>query len=1155
MRKLIISALFICLILANNAFSSDDKTVNLYQEQTSFSIHSESPEVLSINNSLSGIEFKEVKTKAGVFSKIIIEGYTNNHKPGYPELPVLSMIIEVPYGAEISFKIVGFEKELVDLNSVGITSKIAPSQPPVSKSTDPDKINYIYNEAVYNSDKTISSDPVKVEYIGKMRGRQLARLTLSPFSYNPVQNVLEVLNGLEVEIKFENADFALTQELREKYYSPYFENDFENILGYQIEQSKDSLTRYPVKMVIVSDPMFQTNLQPYVEWKTKKGFTVIVAYTNNPQVGNTTTSIKNYLQGLYNAGTPSDPAPTFIVFAGDVAQVPTFQAGGHVSDLYYCEYDGGGDYLPEVYYGRFSAVNPEQLDAQLNKTLEYEQYTFPDETFLDEVVMIAGVDANYAPIHGNGHINYGTDNYFNPAHGLTSHTYLYPASGNASSQIIQHVSNGAGYVNYTAHGFSGGWADPSFHTSDIAGLQNAHKYPLMVGNCCLTSTFDDPECFGEALLRANQKGAIGYIGASNSTYWDEDYYFGVGVGPIVLNPTYAQTSLGAFDCTFHDHGEPQSKWYPTQAQMMFAGNLAVTAGAPSNAQYYWEIYHLMGDPSLMIYFSVPAPLNASHLASIPVGMNTLQVTTEPGAYVAISFNGSLLDAQLVDSSGMVNLVFTPMANVGIADVVATKQNREPYIGTVNVIPGNTPFVIYKSHSIDDSKGNSNGKADYDEDILLDTDLENVGSQVAYGVQATISTNDPYITLIDNSEVWGDIAGSSSLTKNGAFEFSTSDDIPDQHMVGFDIDITDNSGGNWNSVFNVTVNAPALEIGSIAISDVAGGNGDGVVDPGETIEITIECKNNGHSDALTSVAVLNTTSVNANIINSSVALGTIPNSNLTYATYNVEVDASAPLGSAIDFDFNLNSGKYGAQHDFILKVGIIAEDFETGDFLKFPWNTLGNKPWFISTNDPFEGTYCSQSGDISGNQLSIMVISMDVVVDDSISFFRKVSSEFDYDFLQFYVDNQLQEQWSGEEAWARVAYPVSAGVHSFKWSYEKDFWASAGDDCGWIDFIVFPPVSVSTSTEDLSGGEEMNFNVYPNPFSNTINIKLSGIKKEYKLSLYNSIGQVLKVITQKDNSSLIGDGLVEMDLHELKPGAYYLKLESDVNVIVRKVIKS
>ena len=52
--------------------------------------------------------------------------------------------------------------------------------------------------------------------------------------------------------------------------------------------------------------------------------------------------------------------------------------------------------------------------------------------------------------------------------------------------------------------------------------------------------------FWRSPLRADNKGAVGYIGGSNNTYWDEDYWWGVGNGttPPTSNPTYAQTGLG-----------------------------------------------------------------------------------------------------------------------------------------------------------------------------------------------------------------------------------------------------------------------------------------------------------------------------------------------------------------------------------------------------------------------------------------------------------------------------------------------------------------------------------------------------------------------------------------------------------------------------------
>ncbi|PIY03767.1 MAG: Gingipain R, partial [Bacteroidetes bacterium CG_4_10_14_3_um_filter_31_20] len=341
------------------------------------------------------------------------------------------------------------------------------------------------------------------------------------------------------------------------------------------------MTTYPVKYLIISDRMFESTLQPLIEWKTRKGFKVIIAYTD--VIGNTTTAIKSYILTQYTNGTPSDPAPTYVLLVGDVAQVPAFQGSGHVTDLYYGEMDGGADVIPDIYYGRLSAQTTGQLEPQITKTLQYEQYTMPDPSFLQYSVLVAGVDAGNAPTYGNGQINYGADNYFNPTNGITSHTYLY-GSGSpitsdnplAASTIHQNVSDGAGFVNYTAHCGSSGWSDPSFTQSDVAALTNVNKYCFMVGNCCQSNKFEESECFGEAILRAINKGAIGYIGASDYSYWNEDYYFSVGFKTVVANPNYDAAYLAFYDRMFHTNGETEAEWHISGGEIIFGGNLAVT---------------------------------------------------------------------------------------------------------------------------------------------------------------------------------------------------------------------------------------------------------------------------------------------------------------------------------------------------------------------------------------------------------------------------------------------------------------------------------------------------------------------------------------------------------------------------------------------------
>ena len=79
-----------------------------------------------------------------------------------------------------------------------------------------------------------------------------------------------------------------------------------------------------------------------------------------------------------------------------------------------------------------------------------------------------------------------------------------------------------------------------------------------------------------------------------------------------------------------------------------------------------------------------------------------------------------------------------------------------------------------------------------------------------------------------------------------------------------------------------------------------------------------------------------------------------------------------------------------------------------------------------------------------------------------SYFRKVSSESNYDKFYFFIDNQQKEMLSGDQDWAEATFNVTAGQHTFTWRYTKDSSVNSGSDCAWIDDIKFPPTRVITA---------------------------------------------------------------------------------------------
>ncbi len=1015
---------------------------------------------LQFSSSLNEMNTFIVKTKSGMFNVLNVPNYGHSMTIGDPKLPVLKKLIEIPVGADFKVNIIHSEFAEFDLNEFNISDYILPAQPPVSKSIDnPDDLPFEMNEQTYQTDGYNTVELVTVIPLGTMRGVNLARIEVAPVQYNPVKNKIRVCTAVEAEIEFTGGDTGKTIQNKKSLFSPYFEGIYGQLSNYKNEITDELIMVEPVTYIIVSDPMFQADLQPFIQWKAKKGYNVVEAYTDDGAVGTTTSSIKSYLQNFYNSPPAGYNPQSFVLFVGDIAQIPVFSgtAGGHYTDLYYCEYTG--DIYPECYYGRFSAENLAELQPQIDKTLEYEQYLMPDPSFLDEVVMVTGDDASHELTWGNGQINYGTSNYFNLAHGITSHTYLQdePAGGNYSQNIRQNVSDGVAYANYTAHCSSSGWADPSFVNGHVASLTNAHKYPLMVGNCCLSNKFDANDCFGETLLKSADKGALGYVGGSNNTYWDEDFWWGVGYEAISANPTYNPANLGAYDRTFHDNGEPLSEWCATQGQMPSAGNLAITQAGSSLETYYWEIYHLMGDPSLMIYFSQPPATAASYNALMPLGTTTFTVNTAPYAYVGISKDGTLHGAGIADATGTAEITLDPIAVPGTADVVVTRQNGQPFIGTVTVASPSGPYLMLDNFAMDDNSGNNNGLADFDEDILLDVTLENLGNSTATNVSAVLSPNDTYLTITDDYNTWPDIPDGTLSTQNGAFGLSIADDVPDQHAATFDLEMTDGSE-TWNSQLNITVNAPFLEAGNLSIDDVAGGNGNGRLDPGETADISIVTLNNGHSTSPLANAVLSTISPWLTINSGNASLGQINPSSSGNVVFNISCSASTPIGTAVDLVLDVSSGNYGYSFTYFESVGLVLEDWESGDFSKFPWTSGGNADWLITSSDTYEGAYCAQSGDINDSEISELYIVCETTADDNISFYKKVSSESNYDYLQFWIDGTMMAEWAGDVAWSQESYFVTAGVHTFKWVFDKDGSVTTGSDCGWIDYIVFPPMA-------------------------------------------------------------------------------------------------
>lgn len=366
------------------------------------------------------------------------------------------------------------------------------------------------------------------------------------------------------------------------------------------------------------------------------------------------------------------------------------------------------------------------------------------------------------------------------------------------------------------------------------------------------------------------------------------------------------------------------------------------------------------------------------------------------------------------------------------------------------------LVVYNGENLNDTTfGNGNGKMDYGETILLGLELINDGDLAATGVNVKLSTGSPYITMEDSTEFYGDFDIGESKTILDAFKFSVSSFIPDGYIVNFQVTATNSLDSSTVSFFGIEAHAPAVAILGMSIDD-ASGNNNNRLDPGESAVISFLTKNTGEYNALDIISTLESSNPFVTVEDDTYDIGTLAPGESVYATFPVTVSDACPYGSATVFH-NVAEWEFGMDEVYkTTPIGLIVEDWETGNFLKFPWSFYGNQEWVIDPDIKWEGNYSARSGQITDNETSGLQIQYNVLLDDSISFYRKISSQIIYDKLNFYIDDLMVGSWAGNYDWKRVAFPVLAGPHTFKWEYVKNESSSVGDDRAWVDYIIFPP---------------------------------------------------------------------------------------------------
>ena len=714
MKKLFL----LCLVIVFGATAFAQTKITLRSTDKAECVKSDMTS-LKASFSFSTIEMENMDTQRGQFSWISMPNTVIGGNEGDPQIPVINELIAVPLGANPTITVTSHSSTDYQLNELGIQTLI-PRQPSLRKNQKPEDVPFIYNETAYQT-RGLRSDPKAIiNVVGTMRGVQLGKMTIEPVSYDPVSNTLRVFNDIEVEVSFDGADAKATEDLLVQTYSPYFDVIYNMLFnGRSILSAYDDhpdLYTTPVKMLVLTTSTYvnSTPFQNWLTWKKQKGIDVNVQTVTS---STSSSDVRSLIQTQYNA-----THPTFLVIVGDetaVAYYTTYNVSGlsynpYISDLQYASIDE--DVYHDMFMSRMSVSSTTELGYLVDKILMYEQYTMPDPSYLNNVLLIAGADNTWAPKVGRPTINYAADNYFNTAHGF-SNVYKYVTS--SYSGCFNYLSSGVGFANYTAHGDIQEWYNPNFTNTNVNALTNTNKYFWAMGNCCLTANWGNSStypCFGEAMIRAQNKGAFGYIGSIPESYWYEDYYFGVGATSVMSEtPSMSQTTSGVYDMMFDDAA------FNTLNAVPYAGNVAVTYAHANNYtssvsdEYYWRGYQCLGDGSVMPYHVAPAANNVNFASSIVAGANSFTVNADAGSYVAITVNNEIIGVAAVPANATsVDVPFTTTPVAGqTAMIVVTRNQRQPYINAnVPVISNNTPQYTITANANPTAGGTVEGAGTY-----------------------------------------------------------------------------------------------------------------------------------------------------------------------------------------------------------------------------------------------------------------------------------------------------------------------------------------------------------------------------------------------------------------------------------------------------------
>ncbi|MFO7895611.1 MAG: C25 family cysteine peptidase [Candidatus Cloacimonadales bacterium] len=249
------------------------------------------------------------------------------------------------------------------------------------------------------------------------------------------------------------------------------------------------------------------------------------------------------------------------------------------------------------------------------------------------------------------------------------------------------------------------------------------------------------------------------------------------------------------------------------------------------------------------------------------------------------------------------------------------------------IPLNEPYLIVGGVEIEDDE-----QLDFGETVDFELLVENLGENPATNVTATISSDDPYITINNATADYGDIYNTGTGYNLTPFNITLAENCPDLHAIPFTVDISSDED-DWQLSFTILGHAPLINLQSTYIND--GDNN--ILDAGETAEIMINLENMGSSMATDVLLELTLDDEYVSINATEYDLGNIAAGSSATALFEVSANEDTPIGHQAVLEWAVsgdnNYSNWGVTSIVVSQIPVQVEEY----FDTFPpagWVTEG-----------------------------------------------------------------------------------------------------------------------------------------------------------------------------------------------------------------------